>query len=346
MGMLCERDKKVLNAVVQSYIDRPDPVGSRFVTKRYPFNLSSATIRNIMADLEESGFLMQPHTSAGRVPTDKGYRFYVDSIKHRGGPDEELMDDFRRRFEALRVDMDNLLKEATVLLSAKAHNLVFAVPLMHERATLNRIHLYRYRKTRTVVVLMTNEGIVKNRILDSDFGLAQRDLNRVSDFLNSEFGGCTIDEIRIELLKQMSREKALCDVLISKAVAICNEALTFPNDEIILSGISELLGLPEFSDSIEEVVRAIENKHRILKLLGSFSCVEGVKVVIGSENPDEVLKGMSIVMASYAWDGRFLGSLGMIGPTRMDYSRVIPMVDMTAKFISAAMSGSPRRESV
>jgi heat-inducible transcriptional repressor len=336
--MLTDRGKKVLYAVVQSYIERPDPVGSRFVTKKYAFNLSSATIRNIMADLEELGFLSQPHTSAGRIPTDKGYRFYVDSMKRDKELDEEFMERLRGRMEALRDDMDDLLKEATLLLSEMSHNLVFAIPLLPGKSTLNRIQLYRYRGSSIAAVLLTNEGVIKNKILDSDFGLTQRELNRVSDFLNSEFGGYTVNEILSMLIRQMSRERDICDSLISRAVAICKEALTFPSSDIILSGISELIGLPEFSNKIDEMVKAIEDKHRIVKLLEGLSSTGGVNVIIGSENPDERLRNLSIVTASYEWDGRSLGSVGMIGPTRMDYSMTIPLVDMTAKLISTALS--------
>jgi heat-inducible transcriptional repressor len=336
--MLNERGKKVLNAVVQSYIENPCPVGSRFVTKMYAFNLSSATIRNIMADLEDLGFLKQPHTSAGRIPTDKGYRFYVDSLKRRHRLDDAFMETLKHRIETLRDDIDDLLKEATLLLSEMSHNLVFAIPLMPGKFTLNRIQLYLYRGSRIVAVILTNEGIIKNKILDSDLGLAQKELNRISDFLNSEFEGCTIDEIRSALVKQFSMEKAVCDSLISRAIEICGETLTFQSNDIILTGISELLGLPEFTSKIDEVVRTLEDKQRIMRLLEGLSSAEGVNVVIGSENPDKMLRDLSIITASYKLGGRSLGSVGMIGPTRMDYSRVIPMVDIAAKLISTAIS--------
>jgi heat-inducible transcriptional repressor len=342
--MLNERGQRVLCAVVQSYIDNPEPVGSRLVTKRFAFNLSPATIRNIMADLEDLGFLTQPHTSAGRVPTDKGYRFYVDSmgLKEPAGrsatPDRRFVEALMRRIESLRDDMDDLLREATQLLSEMSHSMVFAIPVMPGRTTLNRISLYRYRGSRIVSVLLTNEGAIRNKVMDSDFGLTQRELNRISDFLNSEFGGYTIDEMRSALIEQMSREKAVCDELISRAVAICREALTFPNDEIILSGLSELIGLPEFSSRINDVLKAMEDKRRIVKLLEEMSSAEGVNVVIGSENPDKRLRSLSIVTASYKREGRFLGSVGLIGPTRMDYPRAIAMVDAAARLISTAIS--------
>jgi heat-inducible transcriptional repressor len=336
--MISDRARQVLLAVVESYITKPEPVGSRFVTKRYAFNLSSATIRNIMADLEDMGFLIQPHTSAGRIPTDRGFRYYVDSIaSDENAQAESLMVSIRERLESMRRSTDELIKGAAELLADLSENLVFAMPLVPDMSTLNRISLFRYRGAKTVVVLITNEGAVKNRIIDTDFGLTQKELNRVADFLNSEFWGYSIGAIKEALVRQMSVEKELCDMLISRAVSICNEALTFPSEELFVSGISNLLSLPEVSGRIDDIVRTIEDKHRILTLLGHLSRPGGVRVVIGSENPDMVLRDLSIVLATYKWRGRQLGSVGLIGPVRMDYSRIIPLVDMTAQLISRSL---------
>jgi heat-inducible transcriptional repressor len=338
--MLSERGSVVLMAIVRSYIERPDPVGSRYVTKKYAFNLSPATIRNIMADLEEMGYLSQPHTSAGRVPTDKGYRFYVDSLRSEGAPaEQEVVRLLKRKFEAMNADVNVLLREVTDALSGFSRYLVFAVPLKPEKTTLNRIQLFKYRGRQTVAVLLTNEGLIQNRVLDGDFGLSQRELNRVSEYLNSEFSGHTIQEIRSEIMRQVSKEKALYDILVSKAVTICGEALSFQGGDIIFSGLSELLGLPDFADRINEIAKAIDDKQVILKLLDRIAeTSEEVQVVIGSENPVERFRGLSIVTATYSQGERFLGSVGMIGPTRMDYPRAISMVGMTARFITEAIS--------
>jgi heat-inducible transcriptional repressor len=336
--MLNDRNQRVLKAVVRCYIKRAEPVGSRFVTKKYAFNLSPATIRNIMADLEEMGYLVQPHTSAGRVPTDMGYRFYVDSLRTEGRPaDDSFAHALKRRIEAIRSDMNRLLEEAIRAVSEMSKSLVFAVPLRPEGTTLNRIQLYRYRNSQTVAVIFSDEGLVTTKIVDADFGLSQRDLDRISDYLNAEFYGCTMDEIRAGLLRQISKERRRCDVLISKAVEICREALTFSRGDLIVSGVSELLGLPEFSDRINDIAGAIENKHRIVRLLDKLSESDGVKVVIGSENPDSGMRDISIITADYKQGDRPLGSVGIIGPTRMDYSKTIPLVDMMARSISASM---------
>ncbi len=338
--MINDRNKAVLTAVVQCYINKPGPVGSRYVARKFGFNLSSATIRNVMADLEEMGYLMQPHTSAGRVPTDKGFRFYVDSLDREGGVEEDALVGFlEERIEALRSDINDLLMEVTRALATISNYLVFAVPVASDKTTLNRIQLYQYRRSKLAAVILSNEGLVKNKILGSNFGLSQMELNRISDFLNSEFSGWTIDDIRAEILRQMSREKAIADVLISKALAICNEVLKFPMEDMIVSGFTELLGLPEFSDRINEVAKAIEDKQRIVRLLDEVaSGTDDVQVVIGSEIPMEQMRGLSIISAAYKQDDRSLGRVGMIGPTRMDYHTAICLVDRTARLITSALS--------
>jgi len=311
------------------------------LTKKYGFKLSPATIRNIMADLEESGYLNQPHTSAGRVPTDKGFRFYVDCLmgEKTGGGAEEYIKMLKSTIEGLRSDVNDLLRESARALSMLSNYLVFAEPVRCDNTSLNRIQLFRYRGNQLVAVLLGNEGLVRSRILASNFGLTQKELNGISEYLNSEFSGLTIDEIRKEIIRQMSKEKELCDILISKAMTICREALTFPASDMIMAGLPELLGLPDFSDRINDIAGAIEDKQRIVKLLDEIaSGAEEVQVMIGSEIPIEQMRGLSIVSAEYKQGLRPLGRVGIIGPTRMDYSMAIPMVAQTARFISLAIS--------
>lgn len=341
-----DRRQRVLRAVVQSYIQNPSPVGSRLVTRRYKFNLSSATIRNIMADLEEMGYLVQPHTSAGRVPTDKGFRFYVDQLdpSMKRAESEAVMSSLERKFKLMRDDINHLLGEVAHEFSFLTNHLVFAMPLRPTNTTLNRVQLYRYRGGRTVAVLMTNEGLVTSRVIDRDFGISQRDLDRISDFLNSEFSGYTIDEIRLRVVEQMSREKALADMMITQAINICREALAMPGAEIILSGLPELIGLPEFSDRIERIAKAIEDKSAIVSILDSLGAVgglahgPGVHVAIGREIPNVNLQDLSIVTAEYCQGTRALGSVGLIGPMRMDYARTIPLVSLMARFVSESLN--------
>lgn len=337
---LNERSRQVLFAIVQSYIERPDPVGSRFVTRRYGFRSSPATIRNIMADLEESGYLSQPHTSAGRIPTDKGFRFYVDSLY--SSPDEGLDEHIRglgSSIEAIRADAGSVLAEVTRRLSDISHQLAFAAPIRPNETTLNRIQLYGFRGNRIAAVVLTDEGVIKNTVLENTRGLSQRDLNGISDYLNSEFSGNSIDSIRAVLAEGLSRDRKNFDILISHAHELFRKAMSFQTSpEVFVSGLTELLALPEISSKVKHLAKAIEEKHLILSMIEDIGNSGDINVFIGSENPREEMKGLSLVCASYCQGGMRCGNLGIIGPTRMDYSRIIPMIKIAAMTISEALT--------
>ena len=340
MLILSERSKKILHAVVQSYINYPDPVGSRIVTKRFSFGLSPATIRNIMADLEEMGFLAQPHTSAGRIPTDLGYRFYVDSLVKESDLNSnieiEILQGLYRRLEVLKNNIDLLLSETTKSLSMLSHYLGVAMSPTPDMTTLRKINLLKYKADKVAVVLFTDEGVIKNKIIAINSEVTQKDLNRIASYLNSEFAGSTFDEIKVKLVKEMAKEKVRCDHLISRAMRICREALCFPLNELFISGLSEVLDLPDFADlrTIRELSKAVEDKHNIIKLLDRISESEGVKIVIGSENEQDELKKLSLVASPCMENDRSVGVVGLIGPTRMNYAKAIYIVENTAKFIS------------
>jgi heat-inducible transcriptional repressor len=312
--ILDERSRRVLNAVVRSYIDRPDPVGSRFVTRKYSFGFSSATIRNIMSDLEEMGFLSQPHTSAGRVPTDKGYRFYVDSLSNEAQSEkiievpEEFIQQFSRRLDEFKNDISAMFSEVTNTLSSLSNYVSIVLPPKAENTTFNRIDLIKFKSDQIVAILLTDEGIIHNKVIQADPMLKQR----------------------------MKREKAQWDRLISRAISIYEQAMTFAEGDIFVSGLYDLMDLPEFSDisKLRELSKAIKEKHVIMKLLAELSHSEGVQVLIGTENPVTELKGLSVITSMYKEGSRPMGIIALIGPTRMDYSKAIIMVDTITKCVS------------
>lgn len=344
MEILSERSKKILFAIVQSYINYPDPVGSKVVTKRYSFGLSPATIRNIMANLEEMGFLTQPHTSAGRVPTDLGYRFYVDSLVKEGelsaNIEVEILRNLYSRLQMLKNNTELLLSEATKSLSMLSHYLGVAMSPTPEMTTLRKINLLKYDTDKVAVVLFTDEGLIKHKLVAMDPDITQKDLNRIATYLNSEFSGQTFNEIKEKLIKEMSKEKVRCDHLIAKAMRICREALCFPLNELFVSGLSEVLSLPDFADlkTIRELSKAIEDKHTIIKILDKLSGSEGVQIIIGSENEQDEMKKLSLVASPCKENDRSIGVVGIIGPTRMNYAKAIYIVDNTAKFISRMLT--------
>ncbi len=340
--ILDDRSRRVLNAVVCCYIDKPDPVGSRFVTRKYSFGFSPATIRNIMSDLEEMGFLRQPHTSAGRVPTDKGYRFYVDSLSGAGeagrAPEvtPEFVERFSRRLDAFRNDVSAMYSEVTTTLSTLSNCVSIVLPPKAGNTTFNRIDLIKYRGDQIVALLITDEGIIRNKVLQSDPMITQDDLNRLAGFLNAEFSGHTLDEISQQLLSRLKREKYQWDKLVSRAVSIYEQAMSASQEDIFVAGLYDVMSMPDFSDlsRIKELSKAIKEKHEIIKLLAELSKVDGVQVVIGNENPLEGLKGLSVVTSVYKEGERPMGIIALIGPTRMDYSKTIIMVDTIAKCVS------------
>ena len=342
MESLDERSKQILYAVVQSYINKPEPVGSRFVTKKYSFGFSPATVRNIMADLDDLGFLSQPHTSAGRVPTDKGYRFYVDSLPAINviREDNELMGKFicqlTKNLENIRSDINNIFWEITNSLSMMSNYIGVATLPKPEKTTFNRIDFIRYKKDKVVAILLTEEGVIKNKILSVDLSFTQEDLNRITEYLNSECLGYTIEEIKNMLIKKAHGEKAVFDELIARAIKIYEQVISFSENDVYVSGLYEMMNLPDFSEisRIREISRAIKDKHIILKLLEELSDLEGVQVFIGNENPVEELKNLSVVASTYKEKDRPIGVIALIGPTRMDYSKAIYMVDTIAKCIS------------
>lgn len=339
--MLDERDKKVLCAIVQSYIDRPDPVGSEYITRKYSFSLSSATIRNIMAELEEMGFLIQPHTSAGRVPTDKGYRLYVNGLcpSEYKFDDRAIVANITRELESMKSNLDLLLSETTKRLSSLSHYLSIALSPKAGTAKFSRIKLLRHRKNQVVTVLFTEEGMVKNNIVDIESELSQRDLNRISSYLNSEFSGLTLHEIRTKIIREITKDKLIFDTLVSNAINICKEILSTSSENLFVYGFSEVLGLPDFSEveRIREISKAIEDKNVIVQLLDKLSESEGVQVIIGAENFLKEMKNLSIVASTYKERNRPIGCVGIIGPTRMDYPRAIAMVDFAAKLITRVL---------
>ncbi|MDA8103794.1 MAG: heat-inducible transcriptional repressor HrcA [Nitrospiraceae bacterium] len=339
--MLDERTKQVLFAVIQCYINAPGPVGSRVVTKKFSFGLSPATIRNIMSDLEEMGYLQQPHTSAGRVPTDIGYRYYVDSMRsEKRLINKDFLLELNRKLELLKKDINAFLDEASKMLSYLSHYIGVTMSPNTGITTLDRIELIKYRNDKVAVILFTDEGLIRNRIISVDAALSQRDLNRIAAYISSHFSGRTLEEIRKMVVKELARETVLCDSLVEEAMRICSAVFSVSPGNVYISGLSEVLALPDFCDidRIKELLKTIEDKHIIVKLLDKIADADGPQVIIGSENPLDEMKTFSIVAATYKEGSRPMGAVGIIGPTRMNYLQAISIVDLTATYITEMLS--------
>jgi heat-inducible transcriptional repressor len=294
-----------------------------------------------MADLEELGFLRQPHTSAGRIPTDKGYRFYVNSLRIEGGERPYEMPSgfvrqFARRLEEVKSDITMMFSEVTQTLSSMSNYIGVALPPKPEKTTFNRIDLVRYREDSVVALLVTDQGVIKNRVLRTGETVSQHDLNRIAEYLNAEYAGKTLDEMKTLIMERMRAEKRVCDGLISRAISICEQAISFADDDLFVSGFYDVMDLPDFSDvlKIKALSKAIRDKHLILRLLHEISSAEGVHVFIGDENPVAELRKLSVVASTYREGKRPMGVIALIGPTRMNYSMAISTVDAVARCVS------------
>jgi heat-inducible transcriptional repressor len=332
-----ERSRQVLCAVIQSYIENPDPVGSRYVTKKYKFGYSPATIRNIMADLEEMGFLSQPHTSAGRIPTDKGYRYYVENLLGRSvGYDKSLDGLLSQKSYELTQDMDAILDMTTDVLSRLSHCLGIAISPGAEGSVLRRIELLPYKDNRIAVILLTDEGIIKHKSIKNEFSFTQSDLNRIARYFNREFSGYTINEIRDHLVKELMRDKERFDSLMERALHIYRDVLDDYGSNVFITGFTRILDQPEFVDleTIKDLSKTIEDRHLLIKLIVKIMDSEGVRVVIGSENPLTEMRTMSVIASTYREGDRPAGVIGIIGPKRMNYPSSIALVETAAQFLT------------
>jgi heat-inducible transcriptional repressor len=336
-----ERDRKILVAVIQSFIDTALPVGSRFISKRYALGISSATIRNAMSDLEELGYLTQPHTSAGRVPTDMGYKFYIDELKLNGlnySSDDELTNILYDKLVEFRGDLGRFMQNITRTLSAYSHFMGVTLSSATGNGTLREIEFFDYGEKGIVAVLLTAEGIVKHEIIGREYALTQGDLNDMARYINSEFAGMRLSGIRKILQEDIYREKAMRDDMISRAINLCGNALASINADVYIMGLSELLTFPDFNDiqRIKDISNDIEDKSKILALLDRISTGEGVQVFVGQDAFTEN-HGLSLVASAFHDKGGPCGVVGLIGPRRMNYTQAISIVGTSVRFLSGKL---------
>jgi len=343
---LGERARQVLQAVIFEYITTAQPVGSRQLAKRYALALSPATIRNTMADLEELGYLTHPHTSAGRVPTDKAYRLYVDVIAGTGevGRPDALR--LQREVGGARSDIDELMESTSAQLSALSHYaaVILAPPLRHTK--LDRVDLMRIGEDRALVVIATETGWGTSRILALDESITAAELRELARTLTERYGGQSFQEIRARVSEAVVPADA--DRLERLAVGLARKAFASIWDKnLFYSGAVELLDQPEFADiaSMKAILRTFEEKRQLIELLTArASASGGVQVLIGSEMPYQELQETSLVAASYKYGDRVLGVLGVVGPRRMPYAKIVPLVDYTARLVSRRLTRLSRTE--
>jgi heat-inducible transcriptional repressor len=340
---LDERTRNILMAVIHSFIHTGEPVGSRTISKRFDFGLSPATIRNIMSDLEELGFLGQPHTSAGRMPTDQGYRFYVDNLRGIEVLSAEESALISQRYVPYHGEVDEVMAATSRLLSEISR---YAGVVLHIFAItiFKRIEFVKIRGRQVLAIFVMESGMVHNRLIILDEEMTQEALYQISNYLNQEFSGQPLRTIRQHVLDRMAEEKAQYDKLSQQALSV--GAKTFgetseDEGDIYLGGTSNIMDQPEFASNLEqmkELFKAFEEKNRLISLLDKCLDEPGVHVIIGSETPFKNMHECSFVTHTYSYDNRTLGVLGVVGPKRMVYPRVMAIVDHTANIVSKILT--------
>src|SRR5579862_1435851 len=342
---LGERAQHLLRILIESYIRDGQPVGSRVLSRDSGLQLSSATIRNVMADLEELGFVSSPHTSAGRVPTDKGYRFFVDALLQRGPLDEAAGAEIRRKFEASRDTSTDLIATVSHVLSSVTQ-LAGVVTLPRSRqSALSQIEFVGLSENRVLVVLVFDDREVQNRIIQLERHYTGDELKRASNYLNEQFRGRTLAQVRQDILTQLREAHANLNKVMLDAISVAQHVFEAADSggerlEYVIKGETNLMGVAELSsvEKLRRLFEAFNEKRDFLHLLDQSLKAEGVQIFIGHESGYQILDDCSVVTAPYADGDAVVGVLGVIGPTRMAYERVIPIVEMTAKLLGAALN--------
>ncbi len=333
---LNERDRRVLQAVIMDYIQTAQPVGSRIVSKKYKIGLSPATIRNVMADLEEMGFLTQPHTSAGRVPTDRAFRFYVDSILAMRKLTRLERDRIENSLQDENPDLDEIMKRASSLLSLLSRQTGVVLAPRFESNLFKHIEFIRMRERKILVIIVSQTGQVQNKVIESDEEMSQDELNRFSNYLNEFMSGLSLTQAKRKIMEEMKKEKVLFDKLMYRALQLSQKALEDEEEgSLYIEGKTNIIQSPEFADldKMRVLLLAFEEKTKIVKLLDKALLAHGIQIFIGAENEFHEMINCSLVAAPYTRENFTLGTLGVIGPTRMDYSKIIPVVDYTAQIL-------------
>jgi heat-inducible transcriptional repressor len=331
--MLDDRAKLLLKALVERYIADGQPVGSRTLSKASGLELSPATIRNVMSDLEELGLIASPHTSAGRIPTARGYRLFVDT----------MLTAQREQLSAPTLAAEQpqkVIANAAQLLS-NLSNFVGVVMAPRRTSVFRHIEFLRLSDRRVLVIIVSPEGDVQNRVIFTETDHTQPQLIEAANYLNAHYAGLAMEQVRERLKQEVEQLRGEIASLMKAAVQVGTEVMTAAQDEVVISGERNLLAVSDFSSDMGHLRRAFElfeQKAQLMRLLDISSKAEGVRIYIGGESQIVPFEELSIVSAPYEVDGQVVGTLGVIGPTRMPYDRMIQIVDITSRLVTNALS--------
>ena len=323
---LSERKLKILHAIIKTYLETGEPVGSRTISKYTDLNLSSATIRNEMADLEELGYIMQPHTSAGRIPSDKGYRLYVDMLMEEK---EQELNEMQEAMLQKADKMEHLLKQAAKVL---ASNTNYATMVSTPRSSANKIKFIQLTMVddeQLIAVIVLGGNVIKNRIINVDEPLSNENLLKLNMLLNTTLNGMAIEEINLGLIARLKEQAGIHSEIVGKVLDAVADSMQLEEEmQIYTSGATNIFKYPELSDkqSAQEIISAFEEKQQLTALVTQTLAREdntGIQVYIGDETPVQTMKDCSVVTATYELGDGMKGTIGIIGPKRMDYEHVL-----------------------
>ena len=341
--ILSGRAEILLKTLIERYIAEGQPVGSRTLAKQAGLDLSPATVRNVMADLEELGLVRSPHTSAGRVPTQLGYRLFVDSLltvrSQEDGEWQHLAHDLSADHQPER-----LLESASLLLSQVTHMTGMVRVPRREQSSFRHLEFLSLSPKRLLAILVTQDGRVHNRIVQPDRDYSPAELTQAGNYFNETYAGMQLNDVKVGLRDSLKRDGEDMQRVVRAAMAMANEVVGGDEpDEVVVSGESNLFSMPDLDTSrLRQLLETFNTKRDLLQLLDQSMRAGGVHIFIGSESGYEALETCSVVAAPYQVNGRIVGTLGVIGPTRMPYRQVISIVDMTARLLSGALSQESR----
>jgi heat-inducible transcriptional repressor len=339
---LGDRARDVLRAIVREYIQSGTPVGSSSLRRTSDFDVSSATLRNVMADLEALGYLEKPHTSAGRIPTDRGYRFFVDTLVRTQEPaprERALIEQGIPASEA-EASVETVLQEASRVLHFLSHHAGLVITPRTRADRVARIEFIRLRENRVLAILIGKDGSVQNRPVSLEFAISPEELVRASNYLTELLHETPFPELRGRIAAQMEKDQAAYDALVAKALKLGFAASAHAEPErMFIEGTGALLDAPDFADleRIRALFRALEEKSQLLELLDSVQDAGQLRIFIGNESAFSASGDVTVIASPYGGPDRVLGAVGVIGPTRMNYQRVIPLVNFTAQVLSRVL---------
>jgi len=340
---LNERAQHLLKALIENYIRDGQPVGSRTLSRDSGLSLSAATIRNVMADLESLGFVASPHTSAGRVPTDKGYRFFVDTLLKLKPLQHQEVEEIERHMVTEASSGRSLVQSVSHMLSSVTHMAGLVTLPNPNFVALSQIEFIGLSENRALAIMVLNNREVQNRVVQLDRYYSPDELRRAANYLNEAFGGRSLPDVRAQLLSQLQETRQHMNQLMSDAITMAQKVFDQKPDErveYVIAGETNLMGFAELSnvDRLRRLFEAFNEKHDLLRLLDNCLRADGIQIFIGHESGYQILDDISVVTAPYMVDNQVVGVLGIIGPTRMAYERVIPIVDVTAKLLGSALN--------